>query len=405
MSEETDHPGQGQAGGVPAEDSFAGAPVRRPRRSPVIDAAVILLGGYLLFWMFGDVRYFFQGSEPRDLGDAAALVERGLENEDLAERYVRLRGTPDVQHAARMKLDDRTIGYLRLVEGGGSLFAAVPRDSASAPNEFEGTFEGRMRRLADSPSFLAIQQHFDSERIVEERDASAAALVEALGRGGGALTVTDSAGRGVAIGAKDSITLVVEQPDAQIQLGRSSFPTLAAAEAAVASLGVPYYRPEEQSSKLFYSFYARIAPDQRAGAQDRLTALATVPADAPPADPRVGVVVVPWTTGYLASAATLAVADGKLTFTPAENARPGFVEEGGKLVPRPLQDGRLSFDPGQVRAVRIERPVYVDPRGYIVEVGVRPRDRWLELTMWCLVLLVVSWNVASLVVWWRSRRV
>ena len=137
-----------QATDAPAEDSLTAASAPRPRRSPIIDVAVIGLGGYLLFWMFGDVRYFMQGSEPRDLGDAAALVEKGLAGENLAEQYVVLRGTPDVQHAARMKIKDRTIGFLRLVEGGGGLFAAVPRDGEAAPNQFEGRFEGRMRRLA-----------------------------------------------------------------------------------------------------------------------------------------------------------------------------------------------------------------------------------------------------------------
>ena len=53
---------------------------------------------------------------------------------------------------------------------------------------------------------------------------------------------------------------------------------------------------------------------------------------------------------------------------------------------------------------RTERPVYVDPAGYLIEVGVRPHDRWLELAMWLLVLVVVGWNVASLAVWWRARR-
>ncbi|MFY0536641.1 hypothetical protein [Nannocystis pusilla] len=138
---------------------------------------MVALGGYLLYWMFGDVRYFLQGSEPQDLGDAAAFVDKGL-TDDLDDTYVVLRGTPDVQHAARLRLEPkgggsgRTIGYLRIIEGGGSLFAAIPRTTEAAPQQFEGVFEGRIRRLADSPNFAAIQQHFDGERIVEERDAT-----------------------------------------------------------------------------------------------------------------------------------------------------------------------------------------------------------------------------------------
>lgn len=398
MSEATDHPGPGP------EDSLSTPAPRRPRRSPVIDLAVIGLGGYLLVWMFGDVRYFLQGSEPRDLGDAAPLVEKGLPD-DLSEKYVVLRGTPDVQHAARMRLDDRTIGFLRIVEGGGRLFAAIPRDGETAPNQFEGTFAGRMRRLGDSPNFPAIQQHFDAERIVEERDATAATLLAALQAGSGdRLRVADTAGQNITLGPKDSVTLVVEQPDAQLQLGRSSFDSEAAAEAAVAALGVPYVKPAEQKSNLFYVFFARLPQADRAAAQEKLSAAAVIPQDAKPADPRVGAVVIPWTTSYLVTAGALSLHDGKFAFVPGDNARPGFVLQDGTLVPRPLQDGRLVLDPSEVRAVRLEQPVVVDPAGYLVEVGVHPRDRSLELAMWLLVLVVVGWNMLSLALWWRARR-
>lgn len=395
-------------------DSMADAPIQRRRRSPIIDAAVVALGGYLLFWMSGDVRYFFQGSEPRDLGDAAALVDEGLDRDDLSEAFVVLRGTPDVQHAARLRLEStsrftgpskRTIGYLRIIEGGGSLFAAIPRTSETAPQQFEGVFEGRMRRLSDSPNFAAIQQHFDGERIVEKRDATPAALLEALaGRQGDGLQVVDTAGDRVVLGAGGSVTLVVEQPDVQVQLGRRSFDSAEAAEAIVAGLGFPYFAPPEQSSARFYSFYVRMPAGERESAQAKLSIAAVVPADAKPADPSVGAVILPWTTSYLASPAALGSDGGKFTVVPGDNARPGFLVDGDKLVPRPLVGGKLVLDPGDVKAVRLDRPVVVDPHGYVIEVGIHPRDRWLELIMWCLVLGVVGWNIASLVAGWRARR-
>lgn len=387
-------------------DSLAEAPAPRRRRSPIIDLAVVGLGGYLLVWMFGDVRYFLQGSEPRDLGDAADLVQQGLfERDDLSETYVVLRGTPDVQHAARLRLDKKTIGYLRIIEGGGSLFAAIPRTGEAAPQQFEGVFEGRMRRLADSPNFAAIQQHFDGERIVEQRDATPAALLDALGkRQGPGLAIVDSAGQPVDLGPKGSVTLVVEQPDAQVQLGRNSFTDAAAAEAALAALGYPYFAPGEHKNSRFYNFYARIPAAERQAAQDRLGAVAVIPPDAKPADPSVGAAVLPWTTSYLVAAGDLSAAGGKLQLVPGDNARPGFVLQDDRLVPRPLEGGKLVLDPAEVRAVRLDRPVVVDPRGYVIDVGVRPRDRWLELAMWCLVLVVVGWNLVSLVAGWRARR-
>src|SRR5690606_17818563 len=189
--------------------------------------------------------------------------------------------------------------YLRIIEGGGSLFAAIPRAEEAAPQQFEGVFEGRMRRLSDSPNFAAIQQHFDGERIVETREVSPAALLAALaGRQGEGLEVVDVSGESVALGAKGSVTLVVEQPEVRIQLGRSSFDSLEAAEAAVAALGFPYFAPPEQRSARFYTFYARMPEGERESALAKLSVAAVIPPDAKPADPSVGAVVLPWTTTY-----------------------------------------------------------------------------------------------------------
>ena len=67
-----------------------------------------------------------------------------------------LEGTPDVQHAARARIGEKTVGYIRVVEGGGSLFAAIPRTDKPTGNQFEGEFTGRMRRLADVRMFAWI---------------------------------------------------------------------------------------------------------------------------------------------------------------------------------------------------------------------------------------------------------
>ncbi len=375
----------------PADEESSPSP--RRRRSPLIDVAVALFGGYLLVTMFGDVRYFLQSGTPRDLGDAATLVEDGLPD-GLAEQYVTVRGTPDVQHAARAKLGDKVIGYLRVIEGGGSLFAALPREEGvSTGNQFEGEFTGRMRRLRDVRMYPWIEQYFEGERIVETRDLTAAQLVAALDAG--------------KLSAAGQISLSVDQPDARIQLGRTSFRTLAAAEAAVQALGVPYHVPAEQSSGAFFTFFARIPADQRAAAQTTLAAAGeatpAAPQDKP--DPRIGALVVPFFTTYLVQAAELRHEGDKLSFPLAQDGTsPGFTVADGKLVPRPLQDGRLQIDTSSLRAVGRLQPVHVDPAGYIVLVDEHPRDQWPTLALWLVVLTVVGWNLASLVVWWRRRQ-
>jgi len=371
----------------PADETNSPAP--RRRRSPLIDAAVVLFGGYLLVTMFGDVRYFVQGGTPKDLGDASTLVESGLEGH--AEEYVTVRGTPDVQHAARAKLGEKTIGYLRLIEGGGTLFAALPKTDTPASNEFEGVFTGRMRRLSDVRMFPWIQQYFDNERIVETRDLTREQLLAALDAG--------------KLGVTEQLSLSVDQPDARIQLGRTSFPSRATAEAAVQALGVPYFAPEDQASAAFHTFIARIPAEQRAASQATLQAsgLPAPPSDKP--DPRVGALIVPFFTTYLVPAGELRREGDSLSFPLGnDGTSPGYTVVDGKLAPRALTDGRLAIETNQLRTAGRLQPIKVDPNGYIVLVDEHPRDQWPTLALWLVVLTVVGWNLTSLVVWWRRKQ-
>jgi hypothetical protein len=376
----------------PAADEAPPPSSPRRRRSPLIDVAVILFGGYMLVTMFGDVRYFLQGGTPHDLGDAAALVKSGA-LDDSREHYVTLRGTPDVQHAARARIGEKTVGYLRIVEGGGSLFAAIPRTDKPTGNQFEGEFTGRMRRVADVRMFAWITQYFDGERIVETRDMTSDQLLAAIDGG--------------KFQAGDQITLGVDQPDARIQLGRTSFTSQAAAQAAVAALGVPFIAPDDQSSNAFYTFVARIPAAQRAAAQATLTAAGqpATPEQLAKPDPRIGALVVPFFTTYLVPAAEIKHEGTTLNFPLGDDTTsPGHIVVDGKLVPRPLEAGRLTIETSQLRAVGRLAPVRVDPNGYIIQVGEHPRDQWPTLTLWLVVLAVVGWNLTSLARWWRLRQ-
>ena len=375
---------------APTEDAApAAGPAPRRRRSPLIDLAVILFGGYLIVTMFGDVRYFMQGGTPRDLGDAATLTANGLPN-DLSEQYVTLRGTPDVQRTARTKTGEKTTRYLRIIEGGGSLFAAIPVASADASNQFEGVFTGRMRRLQNVRMLPWIEDYFNGERIAETRDLTVQQLEAALEK--------------KTLKSGEQVSLSVEQPDVRIQLGRSSFPSRDAAVAAVQALGFPFYAPEDQPSAAFYTLFARVPQDQRSQAQTTLVAAGTpAPGDKP--DPRFGALVVPFSTTYLVPAADLERSGGDLSFTYGDNTTsPGFVLEGAALAPRALDNGRLRIALSELRDVGVVRPVRVDPQGYIVLVDEHPYDQWPALTLCLVVLGVIGWNITSLALLWRRRQ-
>ncbi|HRI07591.1 MAG TPA: hypothetical protein PKW35_07225 [Nannocystaceae bacterium] len=374
---------------------------RRRRRSPIVDLVVSAFGIYMLVSMFGDFRYWLRSGQPVDLGNASELVASGL-GDDLDEAFVVLRGTPDVQHAARLKSGERSVSYVRIVEGGGSLFAAMERREDGPPNQYEGVFEGRMRRLGKLRMLPWIRAFFDAEGITQTVDVPVAALIAALpeGGGGGGLTIQGE-GESYPLGAEDHVGIAVELPDAQIQLGRESFASLAAAEAAVAALGVPYFVPEQKSSA-FYKIFARIPAGERRGAEATLAAGLVAP---PRPDPSHGVAVLPTSATYLVPASALDRAGDRIRLVHGESTTTtGFVVDGERLAPRPLEDGRLVLDPATVRSVHLSRAVRVDDGGYLIVVGETPSSQWMAPLLWGGVLVVVLWNLASLGWWWRSRR-
>lgn len=384
----------------PSLDGDAPAPRGRRRRSPLIDLAVTALGVYLLVSMFGDLRFWLRGGEPRPLGDAAEVMAKGLPD-DLDDAYVSLRGTPDVQHAARLKVDEKVVSYVRLIEGGGSLFAAIPRAEDQPANNFEGVYQGRMRRLADVRMGPWIQAFFNAEAITQRSEATPAALQKALAeRGGDGLTITDEAGHTLTFGGDDRIGLAVLLPDVQLQLGRSSFASLAAARRAVEALGVPFAAPAEQTSAAFYKFYARIPEGERAAAEARLGEGLPAPEKA---DASYGVAVLPSTVNYYVPVKSLRGEGGGLSVELDDKANTGFVLDGDALAPRPLEGGRLTVDPASVRTVHLDRKVTVDPEGYLITVGEEPSSQWMAPLMFGGVLLVVGWNLLSLAWWWRRR--
>lgn len=383
-------------------DEIEPGPRPRRRRSPIIDAVVSALGIYLLVTMWGDFRYWLQSSEPVDLGNAATLFEDGVPD-DLDESYVILRGTPDIQHAARLKVDSQVVSYIRLVEGGGSLFAAAKRSEGQARNQFEGVYAGRMRRLGKLRMYPWIKSFFNAESIRQSHEAKAESLVAALSeRGGGGLQLTDIEGEPFFVGADERLGLVVSLPDAQIQLGRSSFSSKKRAEAAVAELGVPYFSPKKQTSGAFYQFYARIPVAEREAVKERMS-VGLEPA--PRVDVSYGVSVLPTTATYFVPADSLALQDSAITVVYGDSTTSkGFTVEGDHLVERALKDGRLSFAPASIRRALLERVVTVDPNGYLIAVGETPSSQWMAPLMWGGVLMVVGWNLASLAWWWRRRR-
>jgi hypothetical protein len=377
-------------------------PPRRRGRSPLMSLVVAAFGIYVLGTMYDDFRFWLRSNEPVDLGHAESLVQDGRLPEDLDNKYVVLRGTPDVQHAARMRTKEETFGYLRVMEGEGSLFAEIPRgDDEQSVREIEGRYVGRIRKLRDTRVAAWVQQFYDSEEIVKVSDVPRTALADALSKeAGGGLEIATEEGP-VRPMAGDRVRLVVTQPDAMVQLGKKSFPRAQAAEETVASLGFPYVALERKGSG-FRSFVVRIPEGERESSEQKLNEGLEVPPGS--ADPKLGAVVLPRTATYTADADQLEL-DGKmLAFPYGDNTTsPGYDVVDGKLVERALDGEKMRIALDEIRAVRLERPIRVDLDGYLVQVGTDPQSERTTALLWFVVLGIVLLNLVSPVLMWRRR--
>jgi len=382
-------------------------PAPKKRSRPVWVSAVVMLAClYPLVSMWGDFRYWMNGSEPEVLGDAQDLFEPGGAAPDLANRYVSIEGTPDVQWSSVLtKKSGAKVSYLRVLEGGGRLFAAVPRptDKDSKTPEYPSEFTGRVSRFGDAGAYGWVARLYAQEGVTQQFDVPAQALADAVASGDASLRLQSNDGQRVVADANDTLRLVARWQDARVLLGVESFPDSKAADAAIAELGYPYLSLGEGRTDLL-RYIVRIPESERDAV--RTTLLGKVEGEIDPTDPKEGVSVFPLSATYTAPAGELAVESGALVFSYADNTTPpGYVEKDGALVEDTLADGRMRIPVDAVHSARVEKPVFVDPDGYLIEVGVEPGSQLKWAILWLLVLGLAITNGVVLVGSLRRRAV
>jgi hypothetical protein len=385
-----------------ADDGPVDAPAKMVQRgrTPVLSVLVTLLGGLLLAWIYPDFRYWLRSNEPHDLGDAADIAKNGKMPDGLHDQHVRISGTPDVRHAARLTTRNSYVGYLRITEGGGSLFAAIPRGKdEKVRDEFEGVFEGRMLRLDRAAGADWIEQYLRDENVIRTIDAEPSALWPAIEASGDARKIVSAEGA-IAVALGERVRLVVHPPDARVQLGLDSYPRAEDAERLVASLGYPYIAAGK--GKAFHSFVARIPEAEREAALAKLQAGIEVPASN--TDPRKGALVLPGTVAFSAALGDYALRGDDVLVPKTGDTGPVLYDVvGTTLVPRADADGFVAIPRDWVSAVRIEQPILLDRDGYLVVVGDTPSNHRLLAGAWLVIAVLVGLNVASLAAYVRRR--
>lgn len=386
-------------------DPIPGDPIPPARarrgRSTFLSIIISVVGLYLLVDLFPQFRYWLSSRTPDDIGDVGELVQAGKLPDDLHNRYVTLRGTPDVRNAIRMEMKDQYVGYLRITEAGGGLFAAVPRAKDERMRDtFEGTFTGRMRRMQKDPAFDWLAEYVANHPITRTIDATPEALWAAVAQTTGAMTLTTVEGD-VALENGDRLAIVVQSPDARVQIGTHSVRKLEDAEARVAALGHPYARIDGPSKASFHSFVVRLPESERAAALAKLQEGLDDPSQG--TDPKRGAAVLPGMSTLSVKPDEIALSGDELVVPATLAGTPIYDVEDGKLVAREPVDGHVRVPRAWVQDVRLERTISVDPNGYVIAVGDDPSKHWTNGLVWLVVATIVGLNIASLAMRWRRR--
>jgi hypothetical protein len=368
-------------------------PAPRPRRSPILAAAVIGLGGLLLYRLHGDIGYALRPTTPVDLGQARAAAA-GLAAAEGS--YVMVRGMPDYRNAVALEAKgERSRGQIFRLLGTGSRLLVSTGNPAERPRQ-EPLFSGRLRRFDDLPHAATLRGFYEREaRTLRALDLQ---RLRALPAGAlpTPLRMQDRAGEDVQLDSGDELLIGVAFPqDVRVLLPKSKFPSEPDARQEVRRLGLPAGPGVETRDD--YGYVLRLPEDGK----EREAAVARIDAQ--------GLIFQGRVETYRAPLSKVAVApEGLVLPGPKElrqptvyaPAAPGAsgAEEPGHLVPV-ADEGRTLLPWARLRAVEISEPVAVAADAFVILEQETPQSvRW-TLAVFGLLVLSIAFNLWYL---WRG---
>jgi hypothetical protein len=359
----------------PAEaDEFAGIEPYRPRRSPILAAAVILISGYLLFHLRHDLAYALRSRTPTTVGDVRAYFREAARIPD--NGYVTMRAIPDRASAIMLdvKGQDEFVPFMRVGGTGGRLLLAQRRGLRPLGDVYDDVYAGRLMRLADVSYAPTVRAHYagrvTATRFFRVDEVRGLLARRGGGGGGGGEALRDVAGDAVPLGDPARLVGVdvTYRGDYDLTMPRDRFPAEADARNVLDRLGVEVKEASETAT--LRHLVVHMEDPRRDAVIGELTAL----------DSRVQVLLrkrnfsVPW--GGLA------------------------VSGDGLVVPAAKDHAATTVPWDAVTAVTTIERLTIPTDAFVLVEGERPQDLWyVPVFALCFVLFVI-WNLLAL---WATR--
>ena len=241
------------------EDEFAGIRARDGRH-PALALGAAALALFIIFHVRADIAYSLSSTDPLDLGDAAttfgaakaatsaaAMALRARDASavvtpaEAANRYVRVRGTPDRESALELDTKGSWVftQFFRILGTGSRLFVHRRENPLPGFRAEEDVFEGRLIRFADL-SFEAAIRGYSATHVSATHFFPPDGLRRAVAQSPAPPTVNvvDLAGDPVALGLNDLLAIDVALPEqVRIAFPRDKFRDLAAARVEIEKRG------------------------------------------------------------------------------------------------------------------------------------------------------------------------
>jgi hypothetical protein len=352
--------------GASGEDEFAGIEPYRPRRSPLLAAAVILISGYLLN-LRHDLTYALRSRTPTPIADVRAYFrDPGAIRND---SYVRVRAVPDRAHAVMLdaKGKDEFIPFVRVMGTDARLLIAQRRGLRPGDDVYDDVYTGRLLALAQVSYGDTVRAYF-AKRTDAARFFTPASLRAALGQV--PATLRDLAGDRVTLTAASPMEIDATYPgEYAITLPRERFPTEGDARSLMEQMGIQVLGGRETKTD------EHLTVALEAGRRDRVIE------ELQRLDARIVVALhqrrttAPW---------------GQLKAVPE-----GLAVGGATPVTLPWE---------AITSIETVEPLVIPADAYVLVEGERPQDLWYVPVFAVLFVLFIVWNALALVAAVRGRR-
>ena len=347
------------------EDEFAGIEPYRPRRSPILAAAVILISGYLLFHLRHDIAYALQSRTPTPITDVRATFRAGATVKD--DSYVSARAVPDRATAVMLdaKGKDEFIPFVRVMGTGSRLLVAQRRGLRPVGDVYDDVYAGRLMRLRDVSYADTVRDHF-AKRIAATQFFPVADVCARLGQVPARLLAVS--GDEVPFDAARTMGVdVTFRGDYVVTLPRERFPNEADGRGTLEQAGAEIKEAAETKTEL--KFVAHVPDERRDAIMEQLRKL-DVRSDV---QLRKATYQTPW--------GQLAAGDGALRLPAAPGQAPCAWATSFK-----------TFD-----------QLHIPAGAFVLVEGERPQDLWYVPVFAILLILFIAWNALALIAAIRGR--